>query len=324
MLAGLDRLSAGSIVVEGRDLSTMDSEALARHRRLTVGMIFQSFNLVPTMTLADNIELPLRFAETPRSERRSRVLELLTNVGLAHRANHKPSELSGGEQQRGAIARALANRPSVLLADEPTGNLDSRNGQEVMALLRELNEKMGCDRIDGDARSGAGRALCPQVAAHGGWKAGGGGGGAAMMRQDLLELAARNMRNARLRNALTTMGIAVGVASMVAMLSLGIGLQGFANHQLMKSGMFQTVFVTSKQDIRNMEENAEEERRAKPEESPVLNDDARSKIAALPGVEEVVSRGAGDGRGGVRRQDAISRCWRDCRGRRAMKTRWRK
>jgi putative ABC transport system ATP-binding protein len=143
LLAGLDRLSAGTIVVAGRDLSTMDSEALARHRRLTVGMIFQSFNLVPTMTLADNIELPLRFAESPRSERRARVLELLTRVGLAHRASHKPTELSGGEQQRGAIARALANRPTILLADEPTGNLDSRNGQEVMALLRELNERMG-------------------------------------------------------------------------------------------------------------------------------------------------------------------------------------
>jgi ABC-type lipoprotein export system ATPase subunit len=143
LLAGLDHLSAGSIVVGGRDLSTMDSEALAQYRRLTVGMIFQSFNLVPTMTLADNVELPLRFAETPRSERRERVLELLTNVGLAHRANHKPTELSGGEQQRGAIARALANSPSVLLADEPTGNLDSHNGQEVMTLLRELNEKMG-------------------------------------------------------------------------------------------------------------------------------------------------------------------------------------
>lgn len=143
LLAGLDRLSAGSITVDGRDLSTMDSEALARYRRLAVGMIFQSFNLVPTMTLADNIELPLRFAETPREGRRARVQELLANVGLAHRASHKPTELSGGEQQRGAIARALANRPSLLLADEPTGNLDSRNGQEVMALLRELNENMG-------------------------------------------------------------------------------------------------------------------------------------------------------------------------------------
>ncbi len=115
-----------------------------------------------------------------------------------------------------------------------------------------------------------------------------GRGGAAMKRQDLFELAARNMRNARLRNALTTMGIAVGVASLVAMLSLGIGLQGFANHQLMKSGMFQTVFVTSKQDIRYREQSAEDDTDAKPEESPVLNDDARKQIAALPGVEEVV------------------------------------
>ena len=143
LLAGLDRLSEGRVLVDGRDLSQMDSEALARHRRLTVGMIFQSFNLVPTMTLADNIELPLRFAETPRSSRRDRVQELLTSVGLAHRAQHKPSELSGGEQQRAAIARALANRPAVLLADEPTGNLDSRNGQEVMVLLSELNRNMG-------------------------------------------------------------------------------------------------------------------------------------------------------------------------------------
>jgi putative ABC transport system permease protein len=108
-----------------------------------------------------------------------------------------------------------------------------------------------------------------------------------MTRQDLLELAARNMRNARLRNALTTMGIGVGIASMVAMLSLGIGLQGFANHQLMKSGMFQTVFVTSKQDIRNVGRSSEEEGGAKAVESPMLNDEARRKIAALPGVEEV-------------------------------------
>jgi ABC-type lipoprotein export system ATPase subunit len=143
LLAGLDRLTAGHVVVDGLDLSEMNSETLARHRRLTVGMIFQSFNLVPTMTLADNIELPLRFAETPREGRRDRVLELLTSVGLAHRAHHKPPELSGGEQQRAAIARALANRPPVLLADEPTGNLDSRNGQEVMALLGELNTNLG-------------------------------------------------------------------------------------------------------------------------------------------------------------------------------------
>lgn len=142
LFAGLDRPSAGRVMVEGHDLGAMDSEALARHRRCTVGMIFQSFYLVPSLTLADNIELPLRFAETPRNQRRERVRELLTSVGLAHREHHRPSQLSGGEQQRAAIARALANRPAVLLADEPTGNLDSHNGQEIMSLLRELNQTM--------------------------------------------------------------------------------------------------------------------------------------------------------------------------------------
>ncbi len=143
LLAGLDRLTSGSLAVDGSELGAMDSEALARYRRHTVGMVFQSFNLVPSMTLADNVELPLRFAETPRASRRDRVHELLSSVGLERRAGHRPSELSGGEQQRGAIARALANRPRVLLADEPTGNLDTRNGQEVMTLLSELNAKTG-------------------------------------------------------------------------------------------------------------------------------------------------------------------------------------
>ncbi|MDR3763080.1 MAG: ABC transporter ATP-binding protein [Acidobacteriota bacterium] len=143
LLAGLDRLTSGGLSVDGHELGAMDSEALARYRRHTVGMIFQSFNLVPAMTLADNVELPLRFAEAPRAGRSERVMELLHSVGLEKRAQHKPSELSGGEQQRAAIARALVNRPRVLLADEPTGNLDTRNGQEVMTLLSELNANTG-------------------------------------------------------------------------------------------------------------------------------------------------------------------------------------
>lgn len=143
LIAGLDRPNSGAIVVGGRDLAKMNSEDLARYRRLSVGMIFQSFNLVPSMSLLENVELPMRFAEVERGERARRAMELLDRVGLSQRAGHRPSELSGGEQQRGAIARALANRPSLLLADEPTGNLDSRTGQEIMALIRELNEQMG-------------------------------------------------------------------------------------------------------------------------------------------------------------------------------------
>ena len=116
---------------------------LARHRRETVGMIFQSFNLIPSMTLEENIGLPLRFAEVDRSEREPRVRHALEHVGLLKRLGHRPPELSGGEQQRVAIARALVNRPQLLLADEPTGNLDGRTGTEIMRLIRELNESLG-------------------------------------------------------------------------------------------------------------------------------------------------------------------------------------
>ena len=143
LIAGLDRPTGGSIVVDGRDLATMNPEELAKYRRNTVGMIFQSFNLVPSMTLVENVELPMRFAEVERAERAQRSMELLSKVGLAGRAHHKPSQLSGGEQQRGAIARALVNRPSLLLADEPTGNLDSRTGHEIMDLIVELNSTLG-------------------------------------------------------------------------------------------------------------------------------------------------------------------------------------
>ncbi len=139
LIAGLDRPTGGSIVVNGLDLAKMSSEELARYRRDVVGMVFQSFNLIPTMTLAENVELPMRFAEVDRAERATRVRQALDRVGLLERAKHRPSELSGGEQQRGAIARALVNRPKLLLADEPTGNLDSRTGTEIMEVLRELN-----------------------------------------------------------------------------------------------------------------------------------------------------------------------------------------
>jgi putative ABC transport system ATP-binding protein len=139
LIAGLDRPTSGAIVVQGSDLAKMTSEQLARYRRHTVGMVFQSFNLIPSMTLAENVELPMRFAEVDRGERMTRVTQSLDRVGLLPRGQHRPTELSGGEQQRGSIARALVNRPSLLLADEPTGNLDSRTGTEIMEVLRELN-----------------------------------------------------------------------------------------------------------------------------------------------------------------------------------------
>ena len=143
LIAGLDRPTSGAIEVHGRNLAEMSSEELAKYRRHTVGMVFQSFNLVPTMNLVENVELPMRFAEVERHERDSRVQEALKKVRLSARLTHRPSELSGGEQQRAALARALVNRPQLLLADEPTGNLDSKTGEEIMNLIAELNSTLG-------------------------------------------------------------------------------------------------------------------------------------------------------------------------------------
>src|SRR6266436_4353145 len=143
LLAGLDRPTSGAIRVQDRNLSELDAEELARYRRETVGMVFQSFNLLPRMTLEENVELPLRLAEVDRHERGPRVSEALERVGLGPRRQHRPSELSGGEQQRGALARALVNRPAILFADEPTGNLDSVNGEQILLLLREFQNSLG-------------------------------------------------------------------------------------------------------------------------------------------------------------------------------------
>ena len=143
LIAGLDRPTSGAIYVHNRSLAELNSEELAQYRRHTVGIVFQSFNLIPTMTVAENVELPMRFAEISRAERDQRVKEALTRVGLEPRITHRPAELSGGEQQRVGIARALVNRPSLLLADEPTGNLDSKNGDKILRLLREINRNSG-------------------------------------------------------------------------------------------------------------------------------------------------------------------------------------
>jgi putative ABC transport system ATP-binding protein len=143
LIAGLDRPTSGSIFARGQNIASLSSLELARYRCNTIGMIFQSFNLLPRMTLEENIELPLRLAEVDRSERPARVREALERVRLTHRLGHRPTELSGGEQQRVAIARALVNRPKILLADEPTGNLDSATGEAILTLLRELRSQLG-------------------------------------------------------------------------------------------------------------------------------------------------------------------------------------
>ena len=143
LIAGLDHPTSGTVVVKENDLAKFSREELAKYRLHTVGMVFQSFNLIPSMTLFENVELPLRFAEVDRGKRESLARQALDRVGLTPRLRHRPTELSGGEQQRASLARALINQPQLLLADEPTGNLDSQTGTEIMNFIREFNQTLG-------------------------------------------------------------------------------------------------------------------------------------------------------------------------------------
>jgi putative ABC transport system ATP-binding protein len=143
MIGALDKPTSGKVFIKGTDLSTLSDNQLADLRNREIGFIFQFFNLVSRMSALSNVELPMSIAGAPRSERRERATKLLEMVGLGPRMDHKPTELSGGEQQRVAIARALVNNPSVLLCDEVTGNLDSKTGDDIMHLLRDLNKEQG-------------------------------------------------------------------------------------------------------------------------------------------------------------------------------------
>ena len=143
ILSGLDTPSSGQVILNGRDITRLSESSLARVRNESVGFIFQTFNLIAPLTAQENVELPIQLNSHSRVNAGKRAKELLTQVGLEQRSGHRPSQLSGGEQQRVAIARALANEPAIIFADEPTGNLDSANGETVMAMLRDLNSNLG-------------------------------------------------------------------------------------------------------------------------------------------------------------------------------------
>lgn len=141
LIGGIERPTSGKIMIDGIDITTLDERELADYRKRKVGFVFQSYNLIPTLTALQNVELPLIFSGISQEMRRERAQQALMSVGLSHRINHKPTELSGGEQQRVSLARALINNPSIVLADEPTGNLDTATGREILRLLKDLNEK---------------------------------------------------------------------------------------------------------------------------------------------------------------------------------------
>ncbi|MEE4194889.1 MAG: ABC transporter ATP-binding protein [Anaerolineae bacterium] len=140
LLGGLDRPTTGEIHVNGGELTRMDENDLAVFRRETVGFVFQAFNLIETLTAVENVGLPMRFMNIPKKLRHEKAMHYMEEVGIADRADHRPSELSGGQQQRVAIARALVNEPTMILADEPTGNLDSASGLSIMEILAQLNQ----------------------------------------------------------------------------------------------------------------------------------------------------------------------------------------
>ena len=143
LLGGLDRPTGGSVIVDGEDIARYDERQLTAYRRRKVGFIFQFFNLIPTLTAAENVELALALVEGDGKKQRHEAVELLSMVGLEERAGHFPSQLSGGEQQRVAVARALATHPPLILCDEPTGNLDIATGQQVLQVIRNLNKQEG-------------------------------------------------------------------------------------------------------------------------------------------------------------------------------------
>ncbi|MEM1998012.1 MAG: ABC transporter ATP-binding protein [Candidatus Bathyarchaeia archaeon] len=143
LIGGLDRPTSGKIFVDGVDITALGEKDLADYRLRKVGFVFQFYNLIPTLTALENVEIPMALAGVPKNERREKAVNLLKMIGLEARADHKPDELSGGEQQRIAIARALANNPSMVLADEPTGDLDSKSALTLMNLIKDLNKKNG-------------------------------------------------------------------------------------------------------------------------------------------------------------------------------------
>jgi putative ABC transport system permease protein len=264
LLGGLDRPTSGEINIQDLGLQDATEKELTAHRRHNVGFVFQTFNLLPTLTALENVALPLMLSGVPLSERHARAAELLGRVGLEHRLDHRPTEMSGGEQQRAAIARALINHPQLILADEPTGNLDSSIGAEVMRLLQKLNVESGvtlivvthdpevaayADRIvhlrdGGIARIETSENLPtkasekvandsqPELALLGGLSFG-----------DLVRTAFDNLRRRPVRNILTAAGVLIGIVTLVAMVSFGVGVQMEVNRNFEALGL-ENVFIS--------------------------------------------------------------------------------
>ena len=266
----LDVPSEGTYLLSGQDVGQMNKNQLAEIRNELLGFIFQQYNLLPKLNLVENVEVPLMYAGVPKGERRERALAALEQVGLGNKWRHKPMELSGGQQQRVSIARALVGRPSVILADEPTGALDSRTGREVLAMLQDIHRQgntvvlithdnsiaVQAQRIirleDGkvvyDGPSDAPEAVVtPRIA-------GGEEGEERMSILESLELALKNIVSSKVRTLLTMLGIIIGVAAVIVIVGLGNGLEGYVTESFSDMGTNTlTVTVMSRGSTRSLD-----------------------------------------------------------------------
>ncbi|MFO7684393.1 MAG: ATP-binding cassette domain-containing protein, partial [Chloroflexota bacterium] len=269
LLGGLDHPSSGELWLDDLPLHSADGKARTAHRRHRVGFIFQSFNLLPRLTAVENVSIPLTLAGVPQAERHARAQEMLIKVGLGHRIDHYPTELSGGEQQRTAVARALIHNPALILADEPTGNLDSKTGEEVMALLQRLNKEQGITLIvvthDADVAAYADRVVhlrdgkVVDITVNSGQLTVNstqalGGQSSIVNHQstipvsrlpfsDIVRSALRNLGRRPVRNILTAGGVLIGIITLVAMVSFGVGVQKEVQRNFETIGL-ENIFVS--------------------------------------------------------------------------------
>ena len=260
LLGGLDRPTSGELKVDGVPLHNAGEKERTDHRRSRVGFIFQSFNLLPRLTALENVAVPLMLSGVDKAEREARAAEMLQQVGLGHRLRHYPAEMSGGEQQRTAVARALIHKPALILADEPTGNLDSKTGAEVMDLLHTLNEEQGITLVvvthDVEVAAYAGRTVhlrdgriaeitsrdaapCPHRQNHEPALPAGRG---RLRAADILSSALRNLGRRPVRNILTAGGVLIGIITLVAMVSFGVGVQREVQRNFATIGL-ENIFV---------------------------------------------------------------------------------
>lgn len=315
LLGGLDRPSAGELWLDGLPLHSAGEKARTRHRRRRVGFIFQSFNLLPRLTALENVAVPLMLSGVGRAEREARARQLLQRVGLGDRLDHYPAEMSGGEQQRTAVARALIHNPTLVLADEPTGNLDSKTGNEVMALLQALNAEQGItlvvvthdmevasyanrivrlrdgqvdEVVDGERPSSTPPGASSPSNPHGEAQKHNNPAPAApetgeqgLKLGDVVQSAVRNLGRRPVRNILTAGGVLIGIITLVAMVSLGVGVQREVQRNFETIGL-ENIFVRPRFD-----EPDEFDPFAAPAPQRPITPEIVEQVEALPGVAAV-------------------------------------